>query len=528
MDCCFEIKTTAMRLNTLLLLCLIFWGCKETSQLEDFPLNITAPLIDGDPLIISWNLAGADSLKLDNDLFLKSDTAYFYVVGKDAVRLRVFKKGEVVYEKYIRYKVEDGERLGDVEVLKKQSPVLIPLDYLGVYFSLRETVALIGSKEKANTILVNLLKNLYDKTKRIPVTITKSNEVDEPSVALEMLNLFAHNFQAAGYQVEYSIELPENKQEHFLEALKKHLNDQFIRAIIIDWDKASEVTREWVKNMNRSIITTAGTTGMAVTSAPRLHEINLEKWVNCETKDSAVFLNAELFSKTIEEVKPSDQYHNIVNLTLPSCSKTSNTFESSLWLLDYLLSSLQNGVVQVNINIGSKTMTNQTNAGGPFLFETPLDNLTHHSTTKGKDFFPDEYLLKSVQSPYYAMWMFSDLLEEGNQLQSVSVDSTKSNIKAYGVLTAANKMKFVLINKELSKSGRVFIKDTSIHRAWSTRLTAPQHSSVNGLTYGGRSFDTSTDGEYSGTYYTDKVAGRKTGNRIGMPAVSAAIVQSKH
>lgn len=517
-----------MKPITLLFFSLIFFSCKETPQMEDFPLNVTTPLIDGDPLIISWNLAGADSLKLDNDLFLKSDTACFYVVGKDAVRVRVFKKDEVIYEKYIRYKVEDGEKLADVEVVKKQLPVQIPLNYLGVYFPLRETIPLLGTGEKTNTILINLLKNLYDKTKRIPITITKSNETEEPDRSLEMLNHFAHNFQALGYQVEYSIELPEKKQQNFLDILKKHLNDQFVSAIIIDWDKADEATREAVKKMNRPIITTAGTKSITVASAPRLHEVNLEKWVNCETKDPAALLNPELFAKTLAQVTPSDQHSNIVHLTLPSCSKTSNTFESSLWLLDYLLNSLQNGVVQVNINIGNQTISNRPYAGSPFLFEIPRDHVTRRPTTKKTDLFPEEYLLKSVQSPYYAMWMFSDLLEEGNKLQSMSVDSTKSNIKAYGVLTAANKMKFVLINKELSKSGRVFIKDTSIRRAWSTRLTVPQYSGVNRLIYGGRTFDASTDGEYSGTYYTDKVAGRKTGNRIGMPAASAAIVQAKH
>jgi hypothetical protein len=81
-----------------------------------------------------------------------------------------------------------------------------------------------------------------------------------------------------------------------------------------------------------------------------------------------------------------------------------------------------------------------------------------------------------------------------------------------------------ILNKDDTQSGTVMVTMPGYNVATITRLTAPSYTSTSGVTFGGQTFDGSTDGNILGTPSTERVEGNNAVFAIPMPITSAALV----
>ncbi len=164
-------------------------------------------------------------------------------------------------------------------------------------------------------------------------------------------------------------------------------------------------------------------------------------------------------------------------------SGVSDTFASSLWVLDTLFNLASAGVDGINLH----TLPNA--AYEPFSF-----------THRGKAW-------KAFVHPvYYGMKLFADAFPPGAKLLSVSAPA--GPVKVWATLDTAGRIRVVLINKDPSAAVSVHLQlPGNGSPVTAESLSAPALSATKGVALGGQTYGTSTN--------TGKLAGQPSTNHIG-------------
>jgi hypothetical protein len=194
-----------------------------------------------------------------------------------------------------------------------------------------------------------------------------------------------------------------------------------------------------------------------------------------------------------------------VNLT--GTSGVSNGFEAALWSVDLMFGLAQAGVDGVNWEASDGNYNN------PFVFNiTPITAQTN------------SYALNTVSPLYYGLLMFQQAAANDAELMPVSL-TTGANLTAWATLdSTAGVERIVILNKDENYSGAVAINAPGYTTATVTRLTAPTYSSTSGVTFGGQTFDSSTDGTIQGTPAKETYTGTNGVFQFNMPSVSGALI----
>ncbi len=182
-------------------------------------------------------------------------------------------------------------------------------------------------------------------------------------------------------------------------------------------------------------------------------------------------------------------------------SGASDTFASSLWVLDTLFNLASIGVDGINLH----TLPNS--AYEPFSF-----------THKGR-------VWKTFVHPvYYGMMLFADAFPPGAKLLSVSAPT--GPVKVWPTLGTDGRIHVVLINKDATTSVSVHLQlpgtptPATVETMTSSGLSAAGSVTLAGQTYGG----TTTTGKLTGRQATAQVNPLLGNYLITLPAGSAAML----
>ncbi len=182
----------------------------------------------------------------------------------------------------------------------------------------------------------------------------------------------------------------------------------------------------------------------------------------------------------------------------------SDTFASTLWMLDTLFAMARSGVDGVNIH------TLPTASYRPFEFRR----------IRGR-------WLATVEPEYYALLMFEQAAPPGSHMLNLT-QSASTDIRSRAALAPDGDVHVVLINDSLAGEGHVvLIKPPS--RASSAvleRLSAPSAAATDDVTLGGQTFGNETGtGELKGKLRTVRLKPDRRGRYlIRLPASTAAMV----
>lgn len=183
----------------------------------------------------------------------------------------------------------------------------------------------------------------------------------------------------------------------------------------------------------------------------------------------------------------------------------SDAFSAALWSTDTMFEYASRGVDGVNWEAdGSNYCT-------PFSF------------IKGVSQGMNTFTLKSVAPLYYGLLLFQAATGYGARLLPVKLDSL-ANVKAWATVDKSGITRMVIINKDIAKEGNISVELPGYKRASILRLLAPSYNSLNGITFGGQTFDGSADGRLLGRQKSDTVRRNHDSFQIWMPTTSAALV----
>ena len=182
----------------------------------------------------------------------------------------------------------------------------------------------------------------------------------------------------------------------------------------------------------------------------------------------------------------------------------SDTFASSLWMLDTLFAMARSGVDGVNIHTLPEAVYH------PFTFER----------VNGR-------WLGAVEPEYYGMLLFAQAAPPGSRLLAVT-STPDPDLRARAALTPEGLIHVVLINDSLTTDHMITLRAPAGARntAIVERLQAPSASATDGVTLAGQSFGTETaTGTPQGAVPRRPLRVRRTASTmIQLPASSAAMV----
>lgn len=124
-------------------------------------------------------------------------------------------------------------------------------------------------------------------------------------------------------------------------------------------------------------------------------------------------------------------------------------------------------------------------------------------------------------APYYGMLVFAEAV--ANEARFVPVEGGGKTVKLWALLDKAGTLRVVAINKHLTESAEVNLH-TSAQRGVVKRLEAPAPGATSGITWAGRTFDGSRDGNPIGTRNEEAVAIRDGALRFSVRPASAVLV----
>ena len=195
----------------------------------------------------------------------------------------------------------------------------------------------------------------------------------------------------------------------------------------------------------------------------------------------------------------------------------SNTFQASLWIMDLCAGLAKGGVDGVNI-FGDSANQYYT----MFTFNT--------TTASGQT----AYTLSFVIPQYYGVLMFQQATQNKAQFLPVTTTATGNQV-VYAWLDASDTIRVLVLNKDESGSGTVTVTlPTGYGQATVTRLlestpnASPAYLSTAGVTLGGQTFDTSTNGVIQGNAYGEVLTPTGTAYTIALPLTSAALLTIPH
>jgi hypothetical protein len=192
-------------------------------------------------------------------------------------------------------------------------------------------------------------------------------------------------------------------------------------------------------------------------------------------------------------------------LNSASCGGTqgvSNTFASSLWIIDTLFNMAAVGVDGVNIH------TLPGAAYAPFSFSVS------HGTWRG-----------TVNPLYYGLMLFSQAFPAGAHL--VSTSSSASDVKVWSTVDSGGVVRTVIINEGAAAATVALdIQGRGAHPVSVESLTAPSLSATTGVELGGRTFAANTTTGKLGDLHTTRLAPQSGAYRETVPGDSAVLITS--
>lgn len=178
----------------------------------------------------------------------------------------------------------------------------------------------------------------------------------------------------------------------------------------------------------------------------------------------------------------------------------SNTFASSLWILDTLFNLAGAGADGVNVH---------TFPGAPYQLFT----FTHgkHGWTA------------SVNPEYYGMLLFAQAFPPGAQMLPVTAPA--GPVKIWATRSSTGRTRVVLINKSTTTPAVVSVQVPSAGgKASLESLQAPSVDATTGVTLGGRTFGTATRTGRLGAPRTTPITATAGSYEIAVPAASAVML----
>jgi len=184
----------------------------------------------------------------------------------------------------------------------------------------------------------------------------------------------------------------------------------------------------------------------------------------------------------------------------------SDTYPTALWAPDIMFNYLINGMDGVNWHTDPYTIYRL------FLF--------NWKTAKGAT----TYTLETVNPDYYGLLVFAQMAGRGAQLLPVSPISD-SNVSIWATVDNTSTAHVLVINKDESATGDVIINLLGYTKGTVRYLQAPSITSKTGLTFGGQTFDGSTDGTIQGQLVTSTITAQNGVFTLpAMPVTTAAVI----
>ncbi len=184
----------------------------------------------------------------------------------------------------------------------------------------------------------------------------------------------------------------------------------------------------------------------------------------------------------------------------------SNAFESALWAADAMFQYASVGVDGVNFHMGENGALYQA-----FAIKVQTSGAS------------SSYSLTSVNPLYYGLLFFQAMTAKGSHLLPTNL-STSANMTTWATIDASGTQRLAIINKDLSLTGTVDVSIGGYTHAQVYRLTAPSYQSTSGVSFGGQTFDGSTDGTIQGSQTVESIDLTDGVFEIPMPITSAALV----
>lgn len=186
----------------------------------------------------------------------------------------------------------------------------------------------------------------------------------------------------------------------------------------------------------------------------------------------------------------------------------SDTYESSLWLLETLCQLAYAGVDGVNVHSNNWSKAYGWDVNAAFRFNVPRATFQiSHTIPPPKDLvFEDSYSLQKVLPVYYGIYVFADATKGKAKLMPANI-SDIPNITAWLFETPQKTHQLLLINKndtpqKLNVNLGSYLQNNTVTIK---KLQAPTLQSRDNITYAGRTFDGSTTGDWMGEYKPEKI-----------------------
>lgn len=184
----------------------------------------------------------------------------------------------------------------------------------------------------------------------------------------------------------------------------------------------------------------------------------------------------------------------------------SDTFTTALWAPDIMFNYLINGMDGVNWH------SDQVTIYRPYNFSW--------KTTNGKT----TYTLNTVNPDYYGLLVFAQMAGRGAQLLPVT-PITDSNVSIWATVDNTSTAHVLVINKDEAATGDVVINLPGYTKGTVRYLQAPAITSKTGVTFGGQTFDGSTDGTIQGKLVTSTITAQDGVFTLpAMPVTAAAMI----
>jgi hypothetical protein len=185
-------------------------------------------------------------------------------------------------------------------------------------------------------------------------------------------------------------------------------------------------------------------------------------------------------------------------------SGISNTFAAALWMPDAMFNLASVGTDGVNIF---------SDEGNYDLLDFPSLSACTINVTSGCNVDPN----------YYGFQLFQEATQNSAKFLPVST-TTSANVSVWATIDAAGIIRIAVLNKDETNSGTVAITLAGYGNASLKTLTAPSVTATRGVTYGGQTFDGSTDGTIQGTLSTPTVTPTSGVYTFAIAPTSAALL----